>query len=82
LFGFLDHLSMLPFIAGVAFMLITGYFAYLHYIWECPRCGKRFGRNHVECKNCSLPKWANEDDSELTEEEVASGVRVWPRPRI
>jgi len=82
LFGFLDHLSMLPFITGVALMFITGYFAYLHYIWECPRCGERFGRNHVECQNCALPKWANEDDSELAEEEVASGKRVWPKPRI
>jgi hypothetical protein len=80
--GFLDHLSLLPFITGVALMFATGYFAYCHYVWECPRCGKRFGRNHVECQNCALPKWANNDDSEPTQEEDASGARVGPKPRI
>ena len=79
-FQFLTHLDMLPFLVGVAFMGSALYFAYLHYVWQCPRCGERFGRLHEECQNCALPKWAT-DDSDLNERETVSGMK-WPKPRI
>jgi hypothetical protein len=80
MFHFLTHLSMLPFLVGVACLGSTGYFAYLHYLWQCPRCGEQFGRLHDECKNCALPKWAT-DDSDLNEREIVADTR-WPSPRI
>ena len=79
-FQFLTHLDVLPFLIGVAFMGSTLYFAYLHYVWQCPRCGERFGRLHEECQNCALPKWAD-DDSDLKEREPLPD-REWPQPRI
>jgi hypothetical protein len=79
-FQSLNHLSMLPFLFGAALMGATGYFAYRHYIWQCPRCGEQFGRLHEECQNCALPKWAN-DDSDLGERDSVPGA-TWPRPRI
>ena len=77
-FQFLTHLGMLPFFVEAVLMLAAGYFGWWQYTWECPRCGQPFGRHHEECQNCALPKWATEDDSELS----GSGSEAWHRPRI
>ena len=79
-FQFLAPLSMLPFVIEVALAGATLYFAYLHYIWECPRCGERFGRLHEECQNCALPKWAI-DDLDLSDRADTSNAK-WRKPRI
>jgi len=50
----------LLFLIEVGLLFTAGYFAYLQYTWECPRCGERFGRLHEECQNCGLAKWAGE----------------------
>ena len=80
MFQFLTHLSMLPFFVEAALMGAISYFAYYHYVWECPRCGERFGRLHEECQNCALPKWAN-DDSDLGERKFELDAK-WPSPRV
>jgi hypothetical protein len=79
-FQFLTHLGMLPFLIGVALMGSTLFYAYLHYAWQCPRCGERFGRLHEECQNCALPKWAI-DDSDLSQRADSPNAK-WPKPRI
>jgi hypothetical protein len=81
-FQFPILLGNLPFVIGIVLMFVTLYFAWSHYIWECPRCSERFGRFHEECQNCGLPKWASENDLELTAEDVAAGKGKWPQPRI
>ena len=73
-FQFLSRVSMLPFFVEVALAGATLYFAHLHYVWECPRCGERFGMLHEECQNCALLKWAN-DDSESSEHETGPGAK-------
>lgn len=71
-FQFLSRVRMLPFLVEVALAGVILYFAYLHYCWECPRCGERFGMLYDECQNCALLKWAN-DDSESSEHETDPG---------
>jgi hypothetical protein len=73
-------LAQLPFLLGSACLFLAVYFGRRQYTWECPRCGRRFGRLHEECQNCALPKWAN-DDSDLRERKIAPGTE-WPLPRI
>jgi len=76
IFGSLGTLSALPFITGVALLINTASYGYLHYTWKCPRCGECFGRDHEECQYCALPKWANEDDSKPLEDELASNSDI------
>jgi hypothetical protein len=82
MFGFLERSNMILFLFEGALMFATLYFAWCQYTWECPRCGEPFGRLHAECQNCALPKWANENDSDLSRDDVESGRAEWPKPRI
>ncbi|MGA7243316.1 MAG: hypothetical protein WBX19_09050 [Terracidiphilus sp.] len=62
-FSFLIRLGMIPFLCELTLLITIGHCEYLQYVWECPRCGTPFGRKREECQNCSLPKWATENDA-------------------
>jgi hypothetical protein len=66
------------FLIEVGLLFTAGYYAYLQYTWDCPRCGERFGRLHDECQNCGLSKWAGESETQLSESAKDSG-RSGPR---
>ena len=72
----------LLFFIEVILLLTAGYYAYVQYTWECPRCGERFGRLHDECQNCGLPKWADEEDGQLDEDTNTSSGEKRSGPRI
>jgi len=75
-FHFLTRLAMVPFLIEAALLFAAGYFAWKQYTWQCPRCGEPFGRLHEECRNCGLPKWANQIDSELGGDGAVSSSRI------
>jgi hypothetical protein len=79
-FQFLLNLKTLPLLIECALLLAVGYCERMQYKWECPRCGKAFGRLHEECQHCALPLWARADDCDLNVD--SSGVMDQPKPRV
>ena len=63
-FQFLLRLGNVPFLIGCAFLFTWGFCEYKLYKWECPRCGKAFGRLHEECQSCALPLWESKAGAE------------------